>query len=131
MSELSRNPSELETLARRAASCKHFRWMPGMIASFESWAWRIGNGEEVKGDFLPDLLDPATVGCLLAMARVAWAENLGKGAVPSTVQTPTGWGVGAQFSNEGFSYIVLPNHPNEASALVAALESAPSAKEKK
>jgi hypothetical protein len=101
-----------------------------MIASFESWAWRIGNGEEVKGAFLPDLLDPATAGCMLAMARAAWAENLGKDAIPSTVQTPAGWGVGAKFSNEGFCYIVLPNHPNEASALVAALESAPSAKEK-
>ena len=84
---------ELEALARRAVACPRWRWMPGMLVT------SVGRIIEVDGDFvsafehpwkdfefefrkldpnrsyipdLPDLTDPATLGCLLALVREAW-----------------------------------------------------------
>lgn len=64
---------ELEALARRAVACPRWRWMPGM---------KVGNDRimdesetrEVRSDELPDLTDPATLGCLLALVREAWGD---------------------------------------------------------
>ncbi len=86
---------DLESLARRAVACAEWRWMPGMLeygyrvlsvegdqvttselsysrhgyqveSSHTTWAW--------GGDLLqrPDLDDPATLGCLLALVREKW-----------------------------------------------------------
>lgn len=55
-------------LAKRAIACKHWRWMPGMLTV-------PGDGAETHIDpaphDLPDLTDPATLGCLLALVREA------------------------------------------------------------
>jgi hypothetical protein len=60
-------------LAKRAVACKHWRWMPGML-TLEGY--RLDNAgrlrAEQQGDQLPDLNDPATVGCLLALVREVW-----------------------------------------------------------
>jgi len=57
-----------EQFGRRAAACKHWRWMPGMIAIRDaSMARRILSSAGGYGDLVgwfPDLTDPATVGCL-------------------------------------------------------------------
>ena len=62
----------MEELARRVVACKHWRWMPGMLAPWSAYIdyvdeyGRVPNG--YKG-MLPDLTDPATLGCLLALVR--------------------------------------------------------------
>ena len=84
-------------LERRAVACKHWRWMPGMLAiAYDDQAWRCvdhraredvddvgqvwanasGSCDMVFGSLLtqrltPDLTEPATVGCLLALVYEA------------------------------------------------------------
>jgi hypothetical protein len=124
---------EQEQIAKRAAACKGWRWMPGMrqlVASNRAPYRVVCDGYAPPEDeffvmsecgdpeVLPDLTDPATLGCLLALVREAWGtaiivsysyddglwETMWEGA------TAAGWcGRGA----------------SEAEALVAALEAAP------
>jgi hypothetical protein len=79
----------LEDLGRRAVACKHWRWMPGMLVDgiridgtchFVGGLgkpWREEDFREVICDeCVPDLSDPATIGCLLALVRQAWKGNV-------------------------------------------------------
>jgi len=83
-------------LARAAVASPHWRWLPGMLATHSehaparvlsvqadeyappmleiAWAWRNGDGVHPRG-WLPDLEDPATLGCLLALVREAWGAD--------------------------------------------------------
>jgi hypothetical protein len=74
-------------LARRAVACKHWRWMPGVLTisgvrvEFISdtdapGEYDLGHacGHLSSREELPDLTDPATLGCLLALVRKAWGE---------------------------------------------------------
>jgi len=64
---------ELEALARRAVACKGWRWMPGMA---DHWGQRLREGHWVDpAAALPDLTDPATLGCLLALVREAFKSD--------------------------------------------------------
>ena len=138
---------DLETLARRAVACKHWRWMPGMMCY---WKERGGaSGQQVRptsarvadlpmgplplafcivdpsavySNALPDLTDPATLGCLLTLVRGA----LGKPV----------WVRAGDYGNEvcwcdgpHSISILFPDRDadadSEVSALVAALEAAP------
>ena len=126
-------PAELEALARRAVACKHWRWMPGMRYRVGSVLGRLTDNQ-CKGklplvpDALPDLSDPATVGCLLALVREAH-DN--RELVTAKYHELRGWTV----CTHSFEYEILPLFnpdeesgifcDSEAAALVEALEVAP------
>ena len=143
--------AEMRALAERAVRCKVWRWLPGMQAMplevfpgahiparrcFGGDFWVADGSREVRhhhaGDLLPDLTDPATLGCLLALVREAWGDP-----EAYTRTQPRGgatvWVVyvldkGAQISRgpamaEGSGSMLYG--PTQAHALVAALEAAP------
>lgn len=78
-----------QQLARRLVEHPAWRWMPGMRAvsdrgesgfarhietiSAQSAPWYQWNDIWLD-DAVPDLTDPATVGCMLALAREAWGD---------------------------------------------------------
>jgi len=126
-------------LARRAVACKGWRWMPGMRATegmrviHEPRLWpdrpsAIREGSWVDtavprrlfSDHLPDLTDPATLGCLLALVREAGGDSEMHMALGAK-----GW---VWLTGESRAYdVVMPINAGEteAEALVAALEAAP------
>ena len=119
---------EMQNLGRRAVACKGWKWMPGMLACSGKARLRISSmaaANLLSGD-LPDLSDPATVGCLLALVREVWGAPLAE-VRPMLV------GRHGEFEAEG--WICRPNRRDheyqrfigttEAAALVAALEAAP------
>jgi hypothetical protein len=120
-------------LAKRAVACPKWRWMPGMRAVGRRnvpTAWFRSEDDICRltgewADAAPDLTDPATLGCVLALVREAWEPRRGTDHIASTVHASTGWGVGARVGSECFAAIILPAFSSEAEALVAALEAAP------
>ena len=121
-------------LARRAVACRGWRWMPGMLTGdgfrcvwsdeiSREWAsptW-CENGMSWKNTRtgskdLPDLTDPATLGCLLALVRVAYGDHR-LACVPWRLN----WAVDRVWMRNGH----LSEGATEAEALVAALEAAP------
>lgn len=121
-------------LDRRAVACKGFRWMAGMSA--RRWS---GHGEVsavarvsaparetpwLSDGWLPDLTDPATLGCLLALVRQAWGDPrlvaiYCEAAHPGQSE---GWAV--QTADNRLP-VAGEDYETEAAALVAALERAP------
>ena len=116
-------------LARRAVACGSWRWLPGML-TYDGYrtvwvddalhrSFKL-DGSEATGwtdQLVPDLSDPATLGCLLALVREAHA-------VPFLQ-------VSVKISREhGYQFDCHPHHrgqwvDSEAEALVAALEAVP------
>ena len=128
---------ELQALARRAVACKGWRWMPGMLwwkaetVTADSETGRIEDGSEAilfhqhpEGE-IPDLEDPATLGCLLSLVREAW-RNPG---ITSGLYNPQ-MGQWAVYDQNG-DHLLQPMEGDaplfltEAAALVVALERAP------
>ena len=118
----------MSDLAKRAIACKGWRWMPGMSVNGMVVVDADESGLEVvrKGTVqdwpleyaYPDLTDPATLGCLLALVRAAWRGS----AVPAHVQAQPNVRGGifwVCFAGDRATY-----RPTEAEALVAALEAA-------
>ena len=111
-----------KALSCRAVACKGWRWMPGMrTVRDDGHGFHIGctvAASKVKPEWLPDLTDPATLGCLLALVReahgdpVLFARFRGARAHPD-------WVVSWDGSD------VIATGATEAEALVAALEAAP------
>jgi hypothetical protein len=129
---MSTEPLEnLEELARRAVACKRWRWMPGMMAIMTEphdgeTTFRVLDyiGSRETGapiTMYPDLTDPATVGCLLALVREAWKKPH---AYP--MANSIGEWIIQQFDEEDGIWRPLSKcFKTEAEALVAALEVAP------
>lgn len=120
-------------LARRAITCKGWRWIPGMKAvkhGEHATSWFRVEQEDTKltgiwADAYPDLADPATLGCFLWLVQEAWE----------------GYRVWIEWNGDGQNYELAwwresdnpyPPHiwgTSEAIVLVAALEAAPSPEE--
>jgi len=119
----------LEDLGRRAVACKYWRWMPGMYLlphldgceccedrNFPRRAARLPAVFTTEID-VPDLSDPATLGCLLHLVRQAWVQD-DMGAF----RHKSRWCV--EHTPEGSQCSAFYGE-TEAEALVAALEAAP------
>lgn len=140
----------LEDLGRRAAACKHWRWMPGMLllwklhkrgGTYEGRVCHLGDSDsgagkdvycEGRGDrfdgvlevpkCFPDLSDPATLGCLLHLVREAWDH---RSIVPLLMQSKWLSGDEWRMTIPGVCADTSCDGKSEAEALVAALETAP------
>ena len=132
---------DMLALARRAVACKGWRWMPGMlhgtaVGNELKLRYRVGDLTlYLDADRLPDLTDPATLGCLLALVREAYGDPALYVRLSDTTRQSDGvraWEVLGWLSRErspdgrggswrGWGYAT------EAEALVAALEAAPCA----
>lgn len=127
--------ADLVALGRRAVACKAWRWMPGMamcdgqrlLGSDANNEWAIVSGRERAGpNGVPDLSDPATLGCLLALVREA-RSDMTLYVEPCGDQDATTlrdqWQV--MFTAGAGTWYGGPRTATEADALVAALEAAP------
>jgi hypothetical protein len=116
--------ADLKEVARRAVACPRWRWMDGMrvictprhdgatgyFIRLEQDGYRAAQNE------YPDLSDPATVGCLLALVREAWGS--GFHLVPDG-----GWLARGARMPDGATVNLGVCERTEVAALVAALES--------
>lgn len=106
-------------LGKRLVACKGFRPMRGMLdMQGRTWdqalLWRWSNDVDV-----PDLRDPATLGCVLALVREAWGDPHASVWYDSEYwQSGNRWSWHAKEQS-------LVDYDTEADALVAALEAAP------
>jgi len=124
-------------LARRAVACRRWRWMPGMRrfdrygaarlrASSTRTTWMSEPCEpgDLTAVSIPDLRDPATLGCLLALVRKAYAPNGGTVSCTHWVEPHAAlWRVWSGIVPGRAE--VHGEAATEAEALVAALEAAP------
>jgi hypothetical protein len=78
-------PEQTE-IARAFVACEKWQWMPGMLVTGTSGVSRAGswshpairvtrqNVSQANNTWLPDITDPATLGCILALVREAWGS---------------------------------------------------------
>jgi hypothetical protein len=127
-------------LGHRAVACRAWRWLPGMLAmngvrangeqyGGSVWVDHCGGSYEPVNRWVPDLRDPATVGCLLALVREAYPNNDLYVDFLHTYRTASGQQEFAVYEVHDQRYIpklsrTNGGHPTEAEALVAALEDA-------
>jgi len=119
---------EALALGVRLVACKHFRPMPGMRdLQGRTWTpdllWRWNRTSDV-----PDLADPATLGCLLALVREAWGRPEATALrYPASPDADGGWFILAHSIARSNYDLWITNCPaqTEAEALVSALEAKP------
>lgn len=140
--------SDTLALARRAVACKHWRWMPGMLTSakdrvlsvigdqfeldtIQAWLEEgspiYARAEHMGFDFggcLPDLTDPATIGCLLALVREAVGDPCAHIVCVRDLDGDFWFVARTNWRTTREQNITGRYHRSEAEALVAALEAA-------
>ena len=135
---------DLEALARRAVACPRWRWMPGVLRLRDApgkadHGQREGRVEARDGwpyaewPCLPDLTDPATLGCLLALVREVYGSPALYCRLSSTTRASDGirawevigWLDASRSPNGRGGSFLGWGYASEAEALVATLEAAP------
>jgi len=126
-------------LARRAITCRGWRWMPGMRVFAESLGCDdnttipdgyTGNAAELA-QLRPDFRDPATRGWLLELVREAWNAPNGyvtckRSRCASQDYAPGVWDWTWSFWCDEETFVASGD--SEPAALVAAFEAAPKEK---
>jgi hypothetical protein len=126
---------EQNELGRRAAACKGWRWVEGMRV--RRWDDHLTMWERnrvsltadrdtfwLREGWVPDLGDPATRGCLLALVREAYGDPrlVAIYCEPANYGQSEGWAI--QCADNRLP-VAGDGHAGEAEALVAALDAAP------
>jgi hypothetical protein len=122
----------MSDLSRRAVACKGWRWMPRMVDTTGRtfveyadcgeavWLCAADDGCEwmpVEGR-LPNLTDPATIGCVLALVCDAWGDEYIYCASSPNIHRQRWYRV-------VMGDDIIGSGRTERAALVAALEAAP------
>ena len=113
---------ELNAKWRELVAAGKAWWMPGML-SLPPQADRCQRDGQMMVGRLPDLEDPASLGCLLALVRAAWHDETIATAATREAGGQRGWVIEAWDPLSPVNGI--GPYCTEAEALVAALEAAP------
>ena len=116
---------DLKSLAKRAVACPKWRWIEGMKSvPPEGWASEVNlrDPESLKKiaylpHCLPDLSDPATIGCVLSLVREA-RRDLAYYPTPLSRDNGVDWAVERPSRERQTLY------SSEVEALIVALETA-------
>jgi hypothetical protein len=125
--------ADMLDLARRAVACKGWRWTPGMLHGTAvggelTSCYRVGDLTlYLDADRVPDLRDPATLGCLLALVREAWSAPRALVRLSSNGKSFHVFDVDRVTMGGNWAAFLCGDRilQTEAEALVAALEAAP------
>jgi len=133
-------------LAKRAVACEAWEWMSGMTAiplGFERERWLLCwvQGKEAGGyqtsggkwwgiansdtpmdltEWIPDLSEPATIGCLLDLVRKIWRDHTATIVATKESDGSTGWIMESWNPQSPINQI--GPFSTEAETLIAALE---------
>lgn len=117
--------SDTLALARRSVACKRWRWMPGMLAIVGVERQRVLSDKlPAYGDWIPDLADAATLGCLLALVREAVGDPCAHIVCVRDLDGDFWFVARTNWRTTREQNITGRYHRSEAEALVAALEAA-------